>query len=193
MEIHPSLFFSYKSGLFLLALLFLSTTATIAATIQLPETGQTKCYDTWGTEIPCSGTGQDGEIRKGLPWPEPRFTITYCDAFGPCASQEFDCDGNTSNDIVTDNLTGLTFSRNGNLAGAEMPWGQALNYTSTLNSSGGICGYTDWRLPNRNELTSIIDRSQKNPAIPLNHPFTNVNSNYYWSSSTDDGSSREWC
>jgi hypothetical protein len=34
-----------------------------AGTIQLPQTGQIRCYDTVGTEIPCTGTGQDGEIR----------------------------------------------------------------------------------------------------------------------------------
>ena len=27
----------------------------------IPDTGQTKCYDTDGNEIPCAGTGQDGE------------------------------------------------------------------------------------------------------------------------------------
>ena len=27
--------------------------------------------------IPCSGTGQDGELRYGAPWPEPRFEILH--------------------------------------------------------------------------------------------------------------------
>ena len=31
-----------------------------AGTIQLPQTGQTKCYDSAGTEISCATTGQDG-------------------------------------------------------------------------------------------------------------------------------------
>src|SRR3989338_10110057 len=46
----------------------------IAGTIQLPKTGQTKCYDTVGAEIDCKGTGQDGEIQAGVAWPDPRFT-----------------------------------------------------------------------------------------------------------------------
>src|SRR5262249_57053434 len=30
------------------------------------KTGQTQCWDTTGTVIPCAGTGQDGELQKGL-------------------------------------------------------------------------------------------------------------------------------
>ena len=36
--------------------------------IQLPQTGQTVCYDTAGTEIACATTGQDGEIQVGAAW-----------------------------------------------------------------------------------------------------------------------------
>jgi uncharacterized repeat protein (TIGR01451 family) len=46
-------------------------------------------------------------------------------------------------------------------------------------------GYTDWRLPNREELCSMIDFSQSVPALPLGHPFTNVQATYFfWSSTT---------
>src|SRR5205809_4997267 len=34
---------------------------------QLPVTGQTTCWDGSGNVIPCAGTGQDGELRKGAP------------------------------------------------------------------------------------------------------------------------------
>src|SRR4030042_4484728 len=78
-----------------------------AGTIQLPQTGQTRCYDGNGGGICCVGTGQDGDIRAGFPWPDPRFSITYCDTNGPCANQSSDCDGNSLTDVVTDNLTGL--------------------------------------------------------------------------------------
>jgi hypothetical protein len=42
--------------------LFLSS-ISFAGTINLPRIDQTKCYDTAGAEIPCAGTGQDGEIQ----------------------------------------------------------------------------------------------------------------------------------
>ncbi|MBV5349935.1 hypothetical protein JZU71_01895, partial [bacterium] len=43
-------------------LLFLFFAFTILNSPQagLPDTGQTKCYNYSGTEIPCAGTGQDG-------------------------------------------------------------------------------------------------------------------------------------
>jgi hypothetical protein len=41
----------------------------------LPQTGQTTCYNTEGNVIPCAGSGQDGDIRAGVPWPDPRFTV----------------------------------------------------------------------------------------------------------------------
>ncbi len=46
--------------------LIFMTTIALAGTIDLPQTGQTKCYDTAGVEIACAGTGQDGEIRAGV-------------------------------------------------------------------------------------------------------------------------------
>lgn len=46
---------------------------TKAQTIQLPQTGQTKCFDSLGIEIACSGTRQDGDIQGGMPWPYPRL------------------------------------------------------------------------------------------------------------------------
>jgi hypothetical protein len=39
--------------------------ASAKGVIDLPKTGQTKCYNTDGKEISCKGTGQDGEIRAG--------------------------------------------------------------------------------------------------------------------------------
>ena len=132
-----------------------------AGTIQLPKTGQTKCYDTSGAEISCAGTGQDGDIRAGVAWPSPRFT-------------------DNGNGTVTDNLTGLMWTKDANPVGNSMTWQQALDYVKTLNTGG----HTDWRLPNVNELNSLVDYSSSIPALPLGHPFTNVRYFFYWSSTT---------
>ncbi|MEK6528141.1 MAG: DUF1566 domain-containing protein, partial [Nitrospirota bacterium] len=135
-----------------------------AGVIQLPQTGQTKCYDSAGGESACAG-GQDGEIQAGVVWPSPRFTVGV--------------------DCVTDNLTGLMWARNGNLPNGTRTWQGALDYMASLNSSGGLCGYTDWRLPNINELDSLINAGELNTATWLNtQGFTNVQSDYYWSSTT---------
>lgn len=134
------------------------------ATIQLPRTGQTSCWDENGNQIGCAGTGQDGETRTGAAWPNPRFVV--------------------SGDCVTDNLTGLMWAKNGNLAGTRT-WQGALDWVDSLNNSGGLCGYTDWRLPNRKELKSLVDRQQSNGATWLNSQgFSNVQAGTYWSSST---------
>ena len=149
--------------------------------IQLPRTGQTKCYDSSGNEIPCAGTGQDGDIQAGVAWPDPRFTITYCNASGPCANQDSDCDNNSATDMVKDNLTGLIWARNANLPDGTMTWYQAIDYSNNLD----LCGYSDWYLPNINELQSLFTASTSVQSPWLNtQGFTNVQYAWYWSSTT---------
>jgi hypothetical protein len=137
----------------------------------VPKTGQTKCYDTDpGNEIPCPGTGQDGEIQAGVAWPDPRFM-------------------DNGDKTVTDNLTGLMWTKNANPPSGYKTWQQALDYVKGMNAGTYTnYGYTDWRLPNRKELHSLTDFSQYKPALPSGHPFTNVSTDWYaslyWSSTT---------
>lgn len=68
-------------------------------------------------------------------------------------------------------------------------WQQALDQVSTVNGSGGFAGHTDWRLPNRNELASLIERKCFDPAINTTI-FPNIlSANYskYWSSTSNNG------
>jgi hypothetical protein len=57
--------------------------------------------------------GDDGALRRGVSWPNPRFTVIYGNEIAPCANQSADCDGENHNEVVTrtdvvlDNLTGL--------------------------------------------------------------------------------------
>ena len=86
-----------KIAVLSLLFIFLSSFG-FAGTVNLPRTGQTKCYDEAGTEIPCAGTGQDGEIQAGVAWPEPRFT-------------------DNGDGTMTDNLTGLKWTKNSEPSG----------------------------------------------------------------------------
>lgn len=49
-------------------------------------------------------------------------------------------------------------------AEAEIRFDAAVNKVQTLNTAK-VGGYTDWRLPNRNELDSLVDRSRTGPAV----------------------------
>jgi hypothetical protein len=116
-------------------------------------------------------TGSDGDLRKGVTWPSPRFT-------------------DNNNGTVTDNLTGLIWLKNAN-CGIALNWGFAIDYSAAL--AAGDCGLSDsstvgqWRLPNRFELESLLDLSKASPALPEGHPFSNVQAGYYWSSTTRAG------
>ena len=69
---------------------------------------------------------------------------------------------------VSDNLTGLIWLKNANCFG-QKDWATAMSDADNL--SNGTCGLTDgssagdWRLPNRVELTSLVNSEYYNPAL----------------------------
>jgi hypothetical protein len=144
-----------------LFLLSLSTSIAQAQNAPVPKTGQTTSY----------ATDDDGDYEKGVAWPNPRFT-------------------DNGDNTVTDNLTGLMWTKDANLFGKKT-WSDAITASENLILGPG-CGYIDWRLPNANELSSLIHRGHYDPALPNTagtgwwsegDPFTNVQNNY-WSSTT---------
>ncbi len=86
-------------------------------------------------------------------------------------------------DIVTDRSSGLLWHRNASLAEFPLTWIEALDFVKGMNER---CeqGFSDWRLPNRRELFSLLSHETVNPALPQRHPFRDVFNGYYWSSST---------
>ena len=80
---------------------------------------------------------------------------------------------------VTDSKTGLEWQDD--ILGETVRWQEAIDYCEALD----LDGHSDWRLPNINELKTIIDRSKSNPAIV--DGFEKVSSSLYWSSSTFKG------
>ena len=149
----------------------LSAQAFAAGSIDLPRTGQSVCSDATGKIITCAGTGQDGDKLAGNPWPTPRFT-------------------DNNNGTATDNLTGLIWLRNANCF-ANKDWASSI--TAAAGLATGACGLSDaskagdWRMPNFNELRSLVDYSRGGPALTAGHPFFNTQSSTsYWCSTGGD-------
>ena len=126
-------------------------------------------------EVPKTGqtasqaTGDDGDLEKGVAWPSPRFVV--------------------SADCVTDNLTGLMWAKTPE--SESKTWTSALAFADSLS----LCNYSDWRLPNLNELESLVHAGKSDTAAWLNDQgFVSVDSTpYYWTSTTYAGSGDPAC
>ena len=81
-----------------------------------------------------------------------------------------------SGDIVTDNASTLQWQDDA--VGSTMTWESAITHCEGLTFDN----HSDWRLPNKKELLSIVDYSTYNPAI--RSAFINTTSSNYWSSTT---------
>ena len=127
--------------------------------VSLPATGQQTTY----------AAGDDASMHKGVAWsPAARFT-------------------DNQNGTVTDNLTGLIWLKDAGCLG-NATWASAIAAVNQLAS--GACGLSDsskagqWRMPNLNELESLVDVSQSEPALTAGNPFENVSNGIYWSSTS---------
>ncbi len=125
--------------------------------VSVPRTGQTTSQ----------ASGAHGSVEKGIAWRSPRFT-------------------DNNDGTVTDGLTGLVWMKNAGCFAASN-WSVAQTYANQLAS--GQCGLTDgstagqWRMPNVNELESLVGISRSKPALAAGNPFNNV-ANSYWSSTS---------
>lgn len=156
-----------------------STPQALAQQAPVPQTGETTCWQASGAQIPggqipCEGTGQDGDWQAGVEAPRMRFT-------------------NLNNGAVRDNLTGLVWLRDARCF-VQQTWHQSLTLANALAhgacslSDGSVQG--DWRMPNVKEFLSLFDYGQFAPALPVGHPFQNVPGEgvsadpRYWTSTT---------
>ncbi len=116
---------------------------------QFPATGQTTCWNSAGTVIPCAGTGQDGDIRAGA-------VLSYTD---------------NGDGTITDNNTGLMWEKksdDGSIHDQDTlyTWDDAFAiHIAGLNAAAGFAGHTDWQVPNVKELQSIMNYENFNPAV----------------------------
>jgi len=134
------------------------------------------CYDWRGNNIPCDFKGQYAELLLDRAIPDPRFI-------------------DNKDGTVTDSLTGLIWLKNTNCFGM-MNWENARLAAKSLKN--GDCGPDpalilsdgssagDWRLPTMSEICTLIDFSNRDPALPSGHMFSAVPRGYHWSVTTLD-------
>ena len=101
---------------------------------------------------------------------------------------------NFNNAAVLDRETGLVWERSP-LAPCLFPFCSVPDPgTRTLSDAQFHCnglrtgGRLGWRLPTVQELASLVDGDPANtssPRLPPGHPFTGVQSSFYWSATTD--------
>lgn len=111
--------------------------------------------------------------NASIPWSTPSSEFTLHD------------DG-----TLTHHVTGLMWMRcsvgqswdGSNCIGSvsSHTWSDALNIAVSYN----LANYTDWRLPNRNELASLLEQRCYAPALNTGL-FPNSQSDWYWSSSPE--------
>ena len=122
---------------------------TLAGPGQLLTTGQTTCWDSSGSVIPCAGTGHDGDLQTGL-------ARAYVD---------------NGDGTITDTKTGLMWEKlsdDGSIHDQDTTytWADAFAVkVAALNGGGGFASYTDWRVPNRSELESLVNLGALSPAV----------------------------
>ena len=131
----------------------------------LLKTGQTTSYR----------SGDDGSYQKGT-----AFSYQTSDPAG------------NGQIVTTDNVTGLMWASDGSAAGCNnggaRTWDQAILWAEGLT----FAGYSDWRLPNRRELESIVNSSTYDPAINTMY-FPNTVMMRYWSgSATANSTAGRW-
>jgi hypothetical protein len=79
---------------------------------------------------------------------------------------------------VLDKETGLVWELLPEMVGRH--WYDA-QIQCNFKNVGGRMG---WRLPTIQELTSLVDPTRFGPALPVGHPFSNVQSSRYWSATS---------
>jgi len=84
----------------------------------------------------------------------------------------------------------LMLAKNANMADKSMTWDEANAYLTLLNKQK-YAGYADWRLPTKEEFEALIGYAKTQGVKKSLHElfrkvgFKNVQSDYYWTSTTD--------
>ncbi|SOB60307.1 conserved protein of unknown function [Pseudodesulfovibrio profundus] len=85
--------------------------------------------------------------------------------------------------LIVDNATGLVWLKDALSAETGLSWPETFDFIDEMNRKK-VADRSDWRLPNRRELYSLVDHSMREPALSKDHPFINVWAGKYWTSTT---------
>lgn len=148
----------------IVALLGAVQLAGAGGSFKLPDSGQRKCYQgvsPWA-EIRCKGTGQDGAYVIA--------PLSYTD---------------NGDGTVTDDHTGVIWQQG--QSDNPMSWDEAEAYCGSLTLGAA----SDWRLPSRRELVSIIDYGILYPGPTIDSTyFPNTPAVAFWTSTIDPADTR---
>ncbi len=121
--------------------------------------------------------------------PTKATAITTLDDIPPAWSKTLQCDATAcprfelvmGGAAVLDHETGLVWEQSPSTG--TFIWNDAQIHCNTLTTGGRL----GWRLPVLQELASLVDTTVSagtDPTLPAGHPFSNVQGNWYWSSTT---------
>jgi hypothetical protein len=96
---------------------------------------------------------------------------------------------NMNSDAVLDRETGLVWEKSPAIGTATFDFADA-----SLCNFKKVGGRRGWRVPTVWELLTLVDPTQSNPALPLGHPFTVVQSSFWTASpfSVGFGATAAW-
>jgi len=157
-----------------------------AAGRPVPDTGQTQSYiDTFGEDSdytinPQSYTKLD-TAGNPLPYTAASWVMVQDNVTGLIWEVKTN-DGSIHHKYNTYTWYDSNPDTNGGHAGTAGSGTDTEDFINTLNSAE-FGGYSDWRLPTREELRSIVDYGRNYPAIDTAY-FPNTLASAYWSSTT---------
>lgn len=131
---------------------------SVDSIVHLAQTGQVASY----------APGDDGGLQAGATWPSPRFTLNECGT-----------PADATDDVITDQLTGLMWVRNHG-GSTTRTWQGSLDYANALS----LCGFDDWRLANVNELESLVVKAAESGFTWLARQGFIVSQASFWASTT---------
>ena len=86
-------------------------------------------------------------------------------------------------EAVKDTVSGLIWEREPDYIFDV--WDRSISRCATKT----VGGRQGWRAPSIDEIKSLVDLDQQDPSLPADHPFRNIKSGIYWTSTahpTDD-------